>query len=91
MPTETEILRTEVHEPRMELERIRKHNFFRAHTRWYRMMYFYFLRGVAMGLGTVIGATVLLSVMLWLLAQVEFLPIVGKWATEIARMVEAGT
>ena len=89
MPTETEILRTEVHELRMELGRIRKHNFFRAHTRWYRMMYFYFLRGVAMGLGTVIGATVLLSVMLWLLAQVEFLPIIGDWAAQIAEQMRA--
>ncbi len=90
MSSDTENLKQEIRELRDELGRIRSHKYFKAHTRWWRMTYFYFLRGIAMGLGTVIGATVILSVMLWVLSQVEFLPIVGEWATEIVRMVEEG-
>jgi hypothetical protein len=42
---------------------------------------------MAVGLGTVIGATVLLSIILWLLSQVELIPIIGDWAAEITRAI----
>ncbi len=47
-----------------------------------------FARGLAFGLGTVLGASVLLSVLAWFLSQVEFMPIIGEWAAEIARQMQ---
>jgi hypothetical protein len=46
------------------------------------------VRGLAFGLGTVLGASVLLSALAWSLSQVEFLPIIGEWAAEIVRQME---
>ena len=41
-------------------------------------------RGLAFGLGTVLGASLLVSLAAWWLSQFEFLPIIGEWAAQIA-------
>lgn len=68
-----------------EVARLNGHRFIRMHDSMVKVIGFNFVRGLAFGLGTVLGASVLLSVLAWSLAQVEFLPVVGEWATEIAR------
>ncbi|MGS2717863.1 DUF5665 domain-containing protein [Eionea flava] len=68
---------------RKELETLNKHKFVRLQNSTARMIGFQFLRGVAFGLGSVIGATLVVSLMISLLAQVEFIPIIGEWANEI--------
>jgi hypothetical protein len=47
-----------------------------------------FARGLAFGLGSVLGASLLVSVLGWWLAQLEILPIVGGWAAEILREID---
>ena len=37
------------------------------------------MKGAAFGLGSVIGATVFVSLIIYLLSQVAFLPIIGEW------------
>ena len=46
---------------------------------------------MAGGLGTVIGATVLLSLIIWSLSQIEFIPIIGDWAVRIAAEISTLT
>ena len=46
-----------------------------------------FARGLAFGLGTVLGASLLVSLAAWWLSQFEFLPIIGEWAAQIAEDV----
>ena len=41
-----------------------------------------------MGLGTVVGATLLLSVLIWTLSQIEFIPIIGEWARQVIDIVQ---
>ncbi|MFP4273745.1 MAG: DUF5665 domain-containing protein [Paracoccaceae bacterium] len=48
-----------------------------------RMMGMMFLRGLAVGLGTVIGATALASLLVLLLSQIEFVPVLGDLAAQI--------
>ena len=48
------------------------------------------LRGVAFGLGSVLGATIVVSVVIYSLASIDFIPIVGEWAREIADMIRQG-
>ncbi|MEO1650862.1 MAG: DUF5665 domain-containing protein, partial [Pseudomonadota bacterium] len=54
-----------------------------------RLLAFQFARGLALGLGTVIGGGVLLSVLAWSLTQIDFVPIIGEWASQIAAELEA--
>ncbi|WP_371226577.1 DUF5665 domain-containing protein [Roseovarius sp. 2305UL8-3] len=74
---------------RRELEKLNSHRFIRMHNSVFRLLTFNFMRGLAFGLGTVLGASVLLSLVAWSVSQIEFLPIIGEWATEIARQMKA--
>jgi hypothetical protein len=84
----SEDVRGELRALRREVARLNSHGFIRMHDSLPRVLAFNFARGLVFGLGTVLGASVLLSVVAWSLAQVEFLPIIGEWAAEIARQME---
>lgn len=81
-------VRSELRALRQEVARLNSHKFIRMHNSALRIVGFNFLRGLAFGLGTVLGASLLLSLVAWSLSQIEFLPIIGEWASEIARQME---
>jgi len=85
----SEDLASEVYALRTELEKLNSHRFVRIHNNMPRLLAFNFARGLAVGLGTVLGASVLLSVLVWSLSQIEFLPIIGEWAAEIAQQMRS--
>lgn len=72
-----------------EVALLNAHSFITLHNRPWRLLGFQFAKGLAFGLGTVIGASILVSAIAVALAQIEFLPIIGEWAAEIARQMEA--
>jgi len=86
-PPETDDLAQEVRALRTEVARLNSHRFVRIHNNMPRLLAFNFARGLAVGLGTVLGASVLLSVVVWSLSQIEFLPIIGEWAAQIAEQM----
>ncbi len=85
--TQNDALTEEIRALRAELARLNAHRFVRIHNNMLRLLAFNFARGLAVGLGTVLGATVLLSVFVWSLSQIEFLPIIGDWAAQIAEQM----
>lgn len=66
-----------------EVSAFNAHRLVRVHNNVWRLMWWQFLRGLAFGLGTVVGATALVSVVALILGQIEFIPIIG----EIARAI----
>ncbi|MEM9550356.1 MAG: DUF5665 domain-containing protein [Pseudomonadota bacterium] len=76
---------------REELARFNAHRFVRVQNSWGLMLLQALLRGMAVGLGTVIGASILVSALLYMLSQIDFLPIIGDWAKEIAAEIRAST
>lgn len=62
-----------------EVERFNNHRFVAVQNSLWRLLMFQFLRGLAFGLGSVIGATILVSMIAWWLSQFEFLPLIGDW------------
>ena len=72
-----------------EVARLNTHRFVTIHNSLPRLLAFQFARGLALGLGTVIGGGVLLSVLAWSLPQIDFVPIIGEWASQIAAELEA--
>lgn len=73
---------------RRELARLNDHRFMRLHESLFRMLAFQFARGLALGLGTVVGATILVSILAYTLSQIDFIPVIGSWASEIARQIQ---
>ena len=84
-------LQDEVRALHRELAILRQHKMFLLYQSVPRVLLFRFASGMAVGLGTVIGATVLLSIILWSLSQIEFIPIIGEWAVSIAAEIEEAT
>ena len=81
---------TEIESLRAELARLNDHRVMRSHATVPRLLLFNFLRGLAFGLGSVVGATALVSVLVYMLSSIDFIPVIGEWATEIIRVIEVG-
>lgn len=84
-------LEAEVRALRQELGMLRQHKMVLLYQSVPRVLLFRFVSGMAVGLGTVIGATALLSLIVWSLSQIEFIPIIGDWAVRIAAEIAALT
>lgn len=74
-----------------ELETLNKHRFIRVHNSLWRLILFQFTRGLAFGLGSVLGASILVSLLVWWLAQFEFIPILGDYAKQLIEWIETST
>ena len=71
-----------------ELHRLNRHRFVRIYNSPLRLIMFQFYRGLAFGLGSVLGATILVSILAWWLSQFEYVPIIGEWVGQIADQVK---
>lgn len=85
---EQEAILAELARLRVELSRLNSHRYIKVHNSYFQMVGFQFLRGLATGLGTVIGATVVVSLLALSLSKIDFIPIVGKWAARIAEQIQ---
>lgn len=73
-----------------EVAKLNSHRFIWIQNSVWRMMLYQFLRGLAFGLGTLMGATVLVSILAWWVSQVSFVPILGDWLVQIVQEMEKG-
>ena len=67
---------------------LRNQNFFYIYNSLWRLMFVSLLRGLASGLGFVIGATILVSLLTFFLSQIEFIPILGEWVSRLITQIE---
>lgn len=54
-----------------------------------RGLFHSFMIGIVTGLGSVLGATIVLGIVLFILRNVEFLPIIGSWIAELNNYIES--
>ena len=87
--SQTEALAQEIALLRREVALLNAHRFIRVQNSFVRMVAFQLLRGMALGLGTAIGATVLLSMVIYMLSEIDFIPVVGDWALQIVTEIES--
>ncbi len=71
------------------LNKLLKHNFFKIHSSFWKLLLISLLRGLASGLGWVLGATILVSLLTYTLSQIEFIPILGDWVSRLIEEIEA--
>jgi hypothetical protein len=70
------------------IETLSDHNLMRIYSSSQRIIWTNFLRGLAFGLGSVIGASILVYITVQVLAQIEFIPILGDWALRLISEIE---
>lgn len=73
---------------REEIARLNEHRFVQIHGSTLRLLWFRLLRGLAFGLGSVVGATILVSVLVYTLSSIDFVPVVGEWAAKVIGVIE---
>lgn len=78
----------ELQKIRNALDTLNEHKFVRLFNSTPKMLWFQFLRGLAFGLGSVLGATLVVSVLITLLSQIEFIPIIGEWTQLIIEEIQ---
>ena len=70
------------------VRKLSEHYFFRMNESVRTIIWFSLLRGLAFGLGTVLGATILVYVLVLFLSQIEFIPIIGEWSARIIEQIQ---
>jgi len=70
------------------VQRLNSQPFFQREGKPMRLLGFQVLRGVAFGLGSVLGATLVVSLVVYFLAQIDFIPVIGDWAAQIAARIQ---
>ncbi len=71
-----------------QLLKLNQHKMIKAYNSIPQLLWFHLLKGVAFGLGSVLGATVVLSALVYVLSQFEFIPYIGEWVSEILDIVK---
>lgn len=72
----------------VEVNKLKDLEFFQVFKHPWKFMWFSFLKGVMVGLGTVFAVTVLLSLIIFVLSKIEFIPIVGDFVEKIINQIE---
>jgi Domain of unknown function (DUF5665) len=82
--TKTEItLVKEVKELTKEVKSLKKLEFVKVLKHPWKYMWLSFLHGLMVGFGWVIGASVLVAMLIYILAQIQFVPYIGDFVTDI--------
>ena len=64
-------------------------NIFKIYNSTKKILFISFLKGLASGLGWIIGATILVSLLTYILSQIEFIPILGDMVSQLIQEIEA--
>lgn len=78
----------ETQKVKQEVEKLNTHKLVKASNTLSGMMYFFFLKGIAFGFGTVVGATLVVSLLAYFLSFFELVPIIGDWVGRIVDQVQ---
>ena len=70
------------------IETLNDHNLMRIYSSSRRIIWTNFLLGLAFGLGSVIGASIIVYITVQILAQIEFIPTLGDWALRLISEIE---
>lgn len=83
-----ETLVDEVRAVRDEVRQLNEKRFFRIESSFWRMAFWSLVRGLAFGLGSVLGATILLSVLITILTSIDFIPVLGDLAQRLIEEIQ---
>ena len=71
------------------IKSLNNNNIFKIYNSIKKILFISFLKGLASGLGWIIGATILVSLLTYILSQIEFIPILGDIVSQLIDEIEA--
>ena len=79
----------EIKKLREAIKSLNNNNIFKIYNSIKKVLFISFLKGLASGLGWIIGATILVSLLTYILSQIEFIPILGDIVSQLIEEIEA--
>ncbi len=70
------------------LEHVNSHKLMEIYNSIPKLLFYQFMKGIVFGLGSVLGATIVVSILVYLLSQIEFVPIIGEWVKHISEEIQ---
>jgi hypothetical protein len=61
-----------------------------SHPRWRRVLTFAFIKGVATGFGVVLGGTIVVALLLWILSALGHVPFLNEITESAKETIEQG-
>ena len=71
------------------IKSLNNNNIFKIYNSTKKILFISFLKGLASGLGWIIGATILVSLLTYILSQIEFIPILGDIVSQLIEEIES--
>ena len=81
-------LAKEVKDLTKEVRKLKNLEFLRVFKHPWKFLWFSFLKGLMIGFGSILGASVLVGMFVYLLAQISFIPILGDFIEDIILQIE---
>ncbi len=79
---------TELEALRAEVKRLNEQRYFRYESSFFWVAVWSLSRGLFFGLGSALGATILLAFLIRMLGSIDFIPILGDWAEQIIEEIQ---
>ena len=73
----------EIKKLREAIKSLNDNKVFKIYNSTKKILFTSFLKGLASGLGWIIGATILVSILTFALSQIQFIPILGEWVSKL--------
>ena len=73
----------EIKKLREAIKSLNNNKIFKIYNSTKKILFISFLKGLASGLGWIIGATILVSILTFALSQIQFIPIMGEWVSKL--------
>ncbi len=72
-----------------EISSLNKKKFFVIYESLWRLIFYSLIKGLASGLGWVLGATILVSLFTFMLSKFQFIPVLGEFISAIIQEVKS--
>lgn len=82
------ILAREVKELTKEISRLKNMDFMQVFNHPLKFLGYSFFKGLMLGLGSVLGASVLVALLIYLLTKISLVPIVGDFVKDIIQQIQ---
>jgi len=76
---------------RAEVKRLNEQRYFRYESSFFWVAVWSLARGLFFGLGSALGATILLAFLVRMLGSIDFIPILGDWANQIIEQIQTNS
>lgn len=81
-------LAKEMKELTKELQKLKDQEFLQVFKKPFKFLWFSFLKGLMVGFGSVLGASILVALFVYLVAQISLVPIVGDFVEDIMSQIQ---